>query len=235
MTNGSSMNNAQCPWSILQYFWPALRDNWSWKPICGLFESGCFTQVLLYNYQLFTTLGAFCNTFDLHWAIICLENQFVVFLRVAVLHRFYCIIISYLPPTDIIWASTREPVFENRKCADQPAHLGSLISAFVILFVAEQAGLNLSLSETPTGFLMPWPMLSNYVTFFLVIPIYPGMVSTLHRQMTRCHQMSHIMSYNMVVLYIWCHTSAGAVIWCHISSKDNTFYGDVIVCTIPSN
>ena len=35
-------------------------------------------------------LGAFCNTFDLHKAIIIgLENQFVVFLRVAVLHRFY--------------------------------------------------------------------------------------------------------------------------------------------------
>ena len=36
-------------------------------------------------------LGAFCNTFDLHEEIIGLENQFVVFLRVAVLDRFYCI------------------------------------------------------------------------------------------------------------------------------------------------
>ena len=35
-------------------------------------------------------LGAFCNTFDLHKAIIGLENQFVAFLRVAVLDRFYC-------------------------------------------------------------------------------------------------------------------------------------------------
>ena len=35
-------------WSILQYFLPALSDNWSWKPIFGLFESGRFTQVLLY-------------------------------------------------------------------------------------------------------------------------------------------------------------------------------------------
>ena len=35
-------------------------------------------------------LGAFCNTFDLHYAIIGLENHFFVFLRVAVLHRFYC-------------------------------------------------------------------------------------------------------------------------------------------------
>ena len=34
--------------------------------------------------------GAFCNNFDLHEAIIDLENQFSVFLTVAVLHRFYC-------------------------------------------------------------------------------------------------------------------------------------------------
>ena len=33
-------------------------------------------------------LGAFCNTFDLHLAIIGLENQFMVLLRVAVLDRF---------------------------------------------------------------------------------------------------------------------------------------------------
>ena len=33
---------------------------------------------------------AFCNTFDLHKAIIGLKNKFGVFLRVAVLHRFYC-------------------------------------------------------------------------------------------------------------------------------------------------
>ena len=36
-------------------------------------------------------LGAFCNSLDLHFkAIIGLENQFSVFLRVAILHRFYC-------------------------------------------------------------------------------------------------------------------------------------------------
>ena len=34
--------------------------------------------------------GAFCNTFDLHLAIIGTENQFLDFLRVTVLHRFYC-------------------------------------------------------------------------------------------------------------------------------------------------
>ena len=51
MTNGSliKVNSiAGCHWSILQYFWPALSDNWSWKPIFGLFESGRFTQVVLY-------------------------------------------------------------------------------------------------------------------------------------------------------------------------------------------
>ena len=36
--------------SVLQNFWPALSDNWSWKPISGhlVIESGRFTQVLLY-------------------------------------------------------------------------------------------------------------------------------------------------------------------------------------------
>ena len=37
MTNGSLIkvkSIAECsPWSILQYFWPALSDNWAWKPI----------------------------------------------------------------------------------------------------------------------------------------------------------------------------------------------------------
>ena len=50
-TNGSLMKVQSIaegsPWSILQYFWPALSDDWSWKPTFGLFESGRFTQVLL--------------------------------------------------------------------------------------------------------------------------------------------------------------------------------------------
>ena len=36
-------------------------------------------------------LGAFRNTFDRHKAKVGLENQFLVFLRVAVLHRCNCI------------------------------------------------------------------------------------------------------------------------------------------------
>ena len=52
MTNISLMkveSIAECEHSgILQYFWAALSNNWSWKPIFGLFESGRFTQILLY-------------------------------------------------------------------------------------------------------------------------------------------------------------------------------------------
>ena len=36
-------------WSILQYFWPALSDNRSWKPILVIFWSGRLRQVLLYS------------------------------------------------------------------------------------------------------------------------------------------------------------------------------------------
>ena len=49
---------AECsPWSILQYFWPALSNNWFWKPIFGLFEGGHFRQVLLY---LVNTVKVWC-------------------------------------------------------------------------------------------------------------------------------------------------------------------------------
>ena len=74
--------------------------------------------------------------------------------------------------------------FANKKGADQPAHLCSLISAFVfrllesiisrhtksvismfkLVSVAEQAGLNIILSETPkTDFLMLQPNCNTYV------------------------------------------------------------------------
>ena len=57
MTNGSLMkveSIAQSShWSILQYFLPALSDNWSWNQfIFYLFESGRFTQALLYIFLL---------------------------------------------------------------------------------------------------------------------------------------------------------------------------------------
>ena len=44
MEYGSIMkveNIAECsPWSILQYFWPVLSDNWYWKPILVFSLSG---------------------------------------------------------------------------------------------------------------------------------------------------------------------------------------------------
>ena len=67
MKTGSLMkvkSIAECsPWNILQYIWPAIVDNWSWKQICGLFESGHFTQVLLYCKELLPvhTTGATTN------------------------------------------------------------------------------------------------------------------------------------------------------------------------------
>ena len=57
MTNGSLKkveSIAECSkGSVLQYFWPALSDNLSWKPIFCLLECGRFTQVLLYNILIF--------------------------------------------------------------------------------------------------------------------------------------------------------------------------------------
>ena len=49
------------------------------------------------------SLGAFCNTFDLHLVIIGLEYQYVVFLRVAFLHRFYCTLILYVCEKLRLW------------------------------------------------------------------------------------------------------------------------------------
>ena len=57
MTNGSLLKVkiiAVCsPWSILQYFWPALRDNPSWKPISVFFLSGRLRQVLLFSLSVY--------------------------------------------------------------------------------------------------------------------------------------------------------------------------------------
>ena len=51
MEKGSLMkveSIAECtPWNILQYFRPALSDNWYWKTIFVLFLSGRLKQVLL--------------------------------------------------------------------------------------------------------------------------------------------------------------------------------------------
>ena len=64
MTPGSLMKVkiiAECsPWSILQYLWPALSDNCSWKP-----SFGRFTQVYLYVEK---EKMYFTNKYILEWA-----------------------------------------------------------------------------------------------------------------------------------------------------------------------
>ena len=55
--------------------------------------------------------NAFCNAFGLHKAITSLETQFLVFLRVAVLHRVYCSIRLKFSCVDIVLAE----VFFNYK------------------------------------------------------------------------------------------------------------------------
>ena len=61
MANGSLIkveSIAECsPWSLLQYFWPALSVNWSRKPVFCLFEGGRFTQVLLYSIKVDTCIS----------------------------------------------------------------------------------------------------------------------------------------------------------------------------------
>ena len=90
------------------------------------------------------------------------------------------------------WAMSWENLFMsyvNNKGADQPGHLRSLISAFVVrcldsiipvpaksklsrlqlASVAEQAGLSLTWSETPkTGFLVAWLKCNTTTTYSLV-------------------------------------------------------------------
>ena len=46
--------------------------------------------------------STFCDTFDLHKAIIGHENQFSVFSRVAVLHRFYCSLTCFMQKVRIL-------------------------------------------------------------------------------------------------------------------------------------
>ena len=65
------------PWSILQYFWPALRDNWS-------FLSGRLKQVLLYyissQYTYMHTsvsvLVKYTTQMSTVFSLICLDPSF---------------------------------------------------------------------------------------------------------------------------------------------------------------
>ena len=50
MTNGRLMKvESIAEWSILQYFWPALSDNWSWKRILVFLEWSFYTGFTVMN------------------------------------------------------------------------------------------------------------------------------------------------------------------------------------------
>ena len=70
MDNGSLMkveSIAECsPSSILQYFWPALIDNWFKKQFLVFFLSGRLRQVLLYIYFLYVFQSLLNQRSDTH-------------------------------------------------------------------------------------------------------------------------------------------------------------------------
>ena len=90
---GDRVNEGRKYCRMLQYFWPALCNNWSWKPIFGLFESGHFTQALLYLYILEINL-AYCLIF--HMNPLLAEDSHVI--------------------SSLIWFLKAETTFENVVC-----------------------------------------------------------------------------------------------------------------------
>ena len=64
MKNGSLMQvKSIAEWSILQYFWPALSYNWSWKPSFSLLfewplKTGFTVHLTLTLSLIFSTEGA---------------------------------------------------------------------------------------------------------------------------------------------------------------------------------
>ena len=77
MTNVSIMqvkSIAECfQGSILQYFWPALSDDWSWKPIFGQFESGRFTVIFV---------PLFCNAGQKYCRMLQGEHSAILLTRI---------------------------------------------------------------------------------------------------------------------------------------------------------
>ena len=60
--------------NALQYFWPALSYNWSWKPIFGLFESGLFTQAVIHKRQWLGTDTIHRRVAEFHMRLTFWEN-----------------------------------------------------------------------------------------------------------------------------------------------------------------
>ena len=77
------LNGGQKYWRMLplEYFWPALSDNWSWKPMFLLFESGHFRQVLLY---VLSTEISWAGSYVLFTAEEQMMNQNTILIMVVV-------------------------------------------------------------------------------------------------------------------------------------------------------
>ena len=115
MTNGSLMkvqSIAECsPWSILQYFWPALRDNWSRNPIFGLFESGCFRQVLLYLCLRVGILMFCCFLVRIH----CMDCCFLPISKSRFLSIFTIIFTTYELLSSSIFSGSFHAILISKK------------------------------------------------------------------------------------------------------------------------
>ena len=81
----------ECSCSILQYFWPALSNNWS------SFLSGCLRQVLLYNQQSYSymqtsvcvSVGKVYYPNVILFSLICLGPSFQKMTHHFLLHGSY--------------------------------------------------------------------------------------------------------------------------------------------------
>ena len=67
-------------WSILQYFWPALSNYLSWKPILVFFLSGHLRQVLLYVHKVqllisYYTVSKKIKNFSGKWNVISITHK----------------------------------------------------------------------------------------------------------------------------------------------------------------
>ena len=97
MTNGSLMKVKSIAeysnGSILQYFWPALSDNWSWKPVFLFFRVAIL-------HRFWSILQYFWPALSDNWS----WKPVFLFFRVAILHRFWSILQYFWPALSDNWS-----------------------------------------------------------------------------------------------------------------------------------
>ena len=86
---------AECfHWSILQYFWPALSDNWYWKPILVFFLSGRLKQVLLYHVFLINAIWFMKTSLVSEQNMACIDKVVQMFYVLWCLFVYKCRYVS---------------------------------------------------------------------------------------------------------------------------------------------